>query len=1759
MLVKDDPENTPTNRPHEHNDLLPTSEHERVLRVWNATQADYPHTRCLHQLFEAQVEQTPHAVALIAGNRHLTFDEVNRHANRLAHYLRSTGVGNETLVGICMERSPALIIGLFAILKAGAAYVPLDPTYPTERLALMLRDTGVPLVLTQQKVQGLLPEHNGQSFCLERDWAAVAPHSDQNPAFDSHPDMLACVHYTSGSTGTPKGVLGSHRASVNRMAWLWRTYPFAAGEVCCHRTPLVFVDSMLEVFGALLQGVPLLLIPESSARDPRHLHALLHQYRVTRLVLVPSLLAALLDTPPDARPDTARLKYWFVSGEELTVELLSRFREQVPGGILVNLYGTSEILDATWYDTRHDHEAMQRVPIGKPISNMHAYILNEQMQPVAVGATGDLYVGGVGLARGYLNRPDLTSERFLPDPFSQQPGARLYKTGDLARYLEDGTIEFLGRSDSQVKVRGFRVELGEIETVLRQHPSVREAAVVARDDMGEDTRLVAYLVPDQPVTFANTCSSDREGEQVINAVRYALRKKLPDYMVPSAFVLLERLPLTPNGKLDRRALPRPQTQRPTLESAYAAPRNRTEQQVAEVWAAVLGLAQVGIHDDFFALGGHSLQAMRIISRLRTLLQAELPLRSMLENATVASVAAAIATMHSEAPEQRHQPPPSIPRQAKRGAPLPLSFAQQRLWFLEQLGTARTAYILATALRLSGHLDRAALEQSINDIVARHEALRTTFLMQDGEPVQIIAPRLQIGLHTEDLRHLPAAERAHAAQRSLYEEAQEPFHLSHGPMLRTTLLQLDDEQHILLLTIHHIVIDEWSFGQFFRELAALYTLHTSKTAGIVRSALLHVLPIQYADFTRWQHEWLQGTVLAQQLAYWRAQLADMPPLLPLPTDYPRPAVQRMQGATLRRTLPQPLIAALRALAQQEGATLFMTMLSAFATLLMRYTSQHDLPIGSPVANRTHSELEDLIGFFVNMLVLRINTAGNPTFREVLGRVREVALGAYAHQDIPFEYLVNELQPERTLSYQPLFQVMFAENDITLDPRSFPGLQAERMEVENGTARFDLTLTLETNGSEITGAWEYATDLFEHRTIERMATHFEHLLQGIAANADAPIATLPLLTATEQQQILVAWNATRMEYPRHLCLHQLFEAQAARTPDAIALVSEQGEMTYGELDRRANAVAHQVQALGVAPDTLVGIYVERSSTMLIGLLGILKAGGAYVPLDPTYPHERLTSMLEDAHVGLLLTQERLITQLPPLPAHTTHVLSIDAPVRRKQPTEVAAPPERDTTPNHRAYVIYTSGSTGKPKGVQIPHRAVVNFLCAMQQQPGIGAGDVLLAVTTLSFDIAVLELFLPLVSGARLVLASREVAADGERLAQLMHASGTTMLQATPATWRLLLEAGWQGSPHLTMLCGGEAFPWELAQQLLARGQTLWNMYGPTETTIWSAVRQITPEDGAVWLGGPIGNTQLYVLDAAQQPLPVGVPGELSIGGDGLAHGYLNRPQLTAEKFVTVAPGSLPPARLYRTGDQVRYLPDGRLEFLGRIDNQVKLRGFRIELGELEALLRQHEAVQQAVVVVREERTGDPRLVAYLIARQHEADTPANGSDAADLTDVLRRFLQRQVPDYMVPSAFVWLAQFPLTLNGKIDRRALPAPEAGTPATGSVVAPRTPVEEMVRTIWAEVLGVETTGVHENFFALGGHSLLATRLVARLQTAFQVKLPLRRLFEQPTIAELAAALIEFEKTPGQVEKIARLRQRIKDMSSDEIQAMLREKQHG
>jgi natural product biosynthesis luciferase-like monooxygenase protein/amino acid adenylation domain-containing protein/FkbM family methyltransferase len=1662
---------------------------ERALVAgWNATDAGYPAGLRVHDLFAAQAARTPDAPALVFQGEALAYAALDARANRLANHLRRLGAGVETRVGVCLERTPELIVSLLAVLKSGGAYVPLDPALPRERLGYMVQDGGVRFVLTTTALADRLPA-GAESVRIDAIRDALDAESAEAPETDVHPENLSHVIFTSGSTGRPKGVMISHASTVALLHWMRETVADEERESVLASTPVSFDVSVAEIFGALCWGGKLVLV-ENALELPS-----VADQGIRYVSTVPGAAAELLR----AGAIPASVRTMNLAGEALPSDLAQGLYALGTVEAVRNLYGPTE--DTSYSTYSLVPRGADRVLIGRPLANSRAYVLDAGLRPAPLGVPGELYLAGAGLARGYALRPGLTAERFLPDPFGPA-GSRMYRTLDRVRWTADGELEYFGRTDFQVKVRGFRIELGEIETALRAHPAIHDAVVVVREDVPGDRRLAAYV------------ATGEGGEAPPAAeLRAWLRERLPEYMLPSAVVALDALPQTPSGKTDRRALPAPDASGGDAQ-AYVAPRTPAEEQLATVFAEVLGVERVGVHDDFFALGGHSLLAMRAATRVRGALGVELPVRALFEAPTVAALAPRVDALRQAGAAAGDAPILPVPR----GEPLPLSFAQQRLWFIQQLDPANVAYNMAAATRLEGTLDADALRRALDTVVQRHEALRTVFAPGDGEPVQRVLAAMPVALETDDLGDVdPADADAEVERRAGLEQAR-PFDLAAGPLLRARLLRLTPERHVLLLVMHHVVGDGWSRGIIVREISALYTAYVTG-----REPALAPLPVQYPDYAVWQRARMQGERLEAQLGYWTDKLAGAPPTLELPADRPRPARLSFAGRTHRFPLPADAADALRALAREEGATLFMVLLAAFKTLLARYTGQGDLVVGTPVANRGRAETEGLVGFFANTLALRTELSDDPTFREALARVRETALGAYAHEELPFERLVDALGAERSLSRSPVFQVMFLLDESPLRAMRLPGLELAPVRADARTSLFDLTLGVENREDGLTARIEYATDLFDAATVERMVEHFRVLLAGIAAAPDARLSALPLLPAAERVRVVDGWNATAEVYPAELCLHDLFAASAARTPDAPAVSWTDGSLSYAALDARSNRLARHLRARGVGPDARVGICLERGPEMMVAVLGVLKAGGACVPVDPAYPAERIAWMLADSAAPVLVTQHSVAERLPATDAARVLVDDDAASIDR----ESAEPLAGGTHPDGLAYVIYTSGSTGRPKGVAMPHRPLVSLLAWQERAWKHPSAATTLQFTTLSFDVSFQEIFSCWVSGGRLVLVDEDERRDFAAVLDRLEAEGVERLFLPYVALQHLADLAEERGTAPRALrevqtAGEQLRVTPSIRRLFERtGAALSNQYGPSETHVATALVL----DGAPdrWpllpgIGAPVANARGYVLDAAGAPTPVGVPGELYLAGVCLARGYLARPALTAERFVPDP--FVPGARAYRTGDRARWLADGTLEFLGRVDDQVKVRGFRVEPGEIEAALEAHDGVRGAAVVVREDAPGDRRLVGYVVPAGDSALTAAE----------LREHLKARLPEYMVPSAFVVMDAFPLTPSGKVARRALPAPD-GAAGTEAWEAPRTPAEEILAGIYAEVLRVERVGAHDDFFALGGHSLLATRVTVRVRQAFGVELPVRALFEAPTVAGLAPRIeaLRGDEVPG------------------------------
>jgi amino acid adenylation domain-containing protein len=1657
--------------------LLTEVERVELLERWNNTTKTYPAPDCVHRLFEAQATQSPEALAVSSGSTRVSYQQLNEQANRIACRLRKLGVQLEARVGIFMERSGENVAGLLGILKAGAAYVPLDPEHPRERLAFMIADAGIQVLLTQRKLMAKLPDTPAQIICLDEMESETAEAHASHTAAQVTLGNLAYVIYTSGSTGTPKAVEIEHQGLLNLIRWHQERYHVRPTDRATQLANLSFDASVWELWPYLTAGASVHLPDDETRLSPDKLVAWLADQKITLTFLPTPLAEAVIDAP---WPKAIALRALLTGGDRLP----RGPRQKLPFE-LVNHYGPTENSVVTTAGVVHPQaDDCEAPPIGRPIANTRLYVVDVRMRPVPVGVPGELYIAGAGLARGYLNQPKLTAEKFLLNPFCDGRFNRLYRTGDLVRYREDGNVDFLGRIDQQVKLRGYRIELGEIETLLSAHTDVREAVVVARDE-GE-RYLAAYLV------------TEKRSAPSAKALRDYLQQRLPEHMVPSAFVFLDALPLTPNGKVDRKALPRPELQ--PSEKDFVAPRNQMEEVLAGIWCELLHRERVGVRDKFFELGGHSLLATQLISRVRNAFGVELPLQSIFDAPTIRQFVERLQRVGGE--QSCSSRPPAPQPNGQQGGEIELSFGQERMWFLEQLEPGLAIYNVPIGIVLRGKLDAAALEQSVNALIERHGSLRTSFGTAQGLPTAHRATAVKLQLRIVSLVDLAKEQQQAEVQRIMTSEAAQPFDLSQAPLLRTNLLQLNSQEHLLLLTTHHIVSDGWSMAILYEELREWYEGYAHG-----KNISLPELPLQFNDYAAWQRQWLQGAVLEQQLEFWKRQLKGPLPALDLPSDHPRPAEQSHRGSIKYFALPNSLCSDLKSLCRREDVTLFMVLLAAFQTLLHRYSGQEEIVTGTTVAGRTQSDIEGLVGLFLNTLALRTDMSGEVTFRGLLRRVRKVALDAYAHQDVPFEKVVEALGVDRDLSRSPVFQVMFVFQKAPLPSERTGDLEWNSVPIHTGTSKFDLTLSLEEEAAGLKGYLEYDSDLFEPETVLRMLGHFQTLLQAVAENPDRKLWELPLLTPPEEQQLLTEWNSTAMEFPPQARIHDLFVQQVGRTPDAVAVVFENKSFTYREVNLRANRLAHHLQSLGVQPGIIVGICVERSLEMVIALLAVLKVGAGYLPLDPVDPPERLSYILEDSRAALVLTQQPFVHLLESV---KVPLVLLGQPLQSTDGNRVLAS-TNVTHPEDVAYLIYTSGSTGKPKGVVVPHRAVINFLTSMAREPGLAADDVLVAVTTLSFDIAVLELLLPLTVGARVVIATRDQTVDGHALDSLLQGNGAAAMQATPVTWRLLLEAGWTPRRGFKAFVGGESLPKDLADQLIHYGVELWNMYGPTETTVWSTCARICDTSSGITIGRPIANTIVRILDEQKNLCPIGIPGELYIGGHGVALGYWKRPELTARNFISDPFSPASAARLYRTGDRARWRNDGTIEHLGRLDFQIKLRGFRIELGEIEAAIAQHSAVRDVAVIVREDIPEHKRLVAYLVAE-----------NAADLADKLRVRLRATLPEYMVPTQFVILKALPRTHNGKLDRKALPPPTVGNSAPQRVAArPQTPTEEMVLGAFRTVLNRSDFGVSDNFFDLGGHSLMAARLISRLRATSGMDLPLRDLFVRPTVAGLAEAI--------------------------------------
>lgn len=1682
-------------------ELLLPEEREQVLQQWNRTEEELP-SLLLPRLFENQVSKTPDLTAVMDEHTVLSYMNLNKRANRLSHLLLEKGIGPEKFVAIALNRSVDMVISVLAVLKTGAAYLPVDPDYPTDRIDFMLNDARPSSIITSKELSSKLSgAHGAERIVLDEEETILEIGSypdinvdDEKRKGPVSPFNPAYMIYTSGSTGKPKGVLIQSASLINFLSSMQSQFSLKPQDRLLAVTTIAFDISGLEIFLPLLNGASCVIAAKETIQDPKTLSDMIVHQNISIMQATPTLWHSLVTNYPDVIKNLRVL----VGGEALSISLTNALHEL--GCEVTNLYGPTETTIWSSSITLDPHQSGMP-SIGKPIWNTQLYVLDAALKPVPKGTVGELYIAGTGLARGYLGRPDLTAERFVANPYGSK-GSRMYRTGDLVRWGEDGSLDYISRADHQIKIRGYRIELGEIEAKLTQHPDVNQAAVIVREDQPGDKRIVAYIVP----------SLEATPESV--ELREFVGSGLPEYMVPSAIITLDELPLTPNGKLNRKELPVPDL---TALVSDRAPGTPQEEILCDLFAEVLGLSRVGIDDSFFNLGGHSLLASTLMARIRDTFGVEIGIGKLFETPTVSGLVKQLSNGKSA----------RLPvKKADRPETVPLSFAQRRLWFLHRLEGPSPTYNIPLVVELSGEIDTRSLEAAINDVVERHETLRTLFPVTSGTAHQYVldSSEAQVELLVSHIKESELeAEIATAARYS--------FNLAKEPAICAQLFTMAPDKHVLVLLLHHIAGDGWSLTPLTRDLTAAYV---ARSKG--EEPNLHPLPVQYADYALWQESLLgsegdESRLAIEQMEYWKETLANLPDQLELPTDYPRPLEASYRGETVDFSINPEMHRRLLDLARDNGVSLFMVLQSGLSALLTRLGAGNDIPIGSPVAGRSDDALSDLVGMFINTLVLRTDTSGDPTFRELLDRVRRVNLNAYEHQDLPFERLVEVMNPVRSRSRHPLFQIMLALQN-TPDPKlELPGIQSNLKLYGVGASKFDMTIELREdhadNGSPdgINGFLEYSTDLFKRETAEMLINRLIRLLDGAISEPDRPIGLLEIMSPEERQEILVDWNGSSEEIP-HKCLPALLEERVSQYPHNIALVYEDTSLTYEELNKKANQLAHLLIAKGVGPEQFVALAMPRSLEMVVGLLAVLKAGAAYLPLDPEYPNDRLTFMLSDAQPACVLTSSGVASKLPEMHDIRQIILDEASIIEELGHHSILNPTDRDRihplSPLNSAYIIYTSGSTGLPKGVVVPHQNVIRLFGSTEHWYDFNSEDVWTMFHSYAFDFSVWEIWGALLHGGKLVVVPHSISRSPEEFLQLLVKEEVTVLNQTPSAFYQLMQAD-RKMPALGqdiklrfVIYGGEALELSCLEDWYSRhpenAPYLINMYGITETTVHVSYlelnRDITSIKANSLIGCAIPDLGVYVLDASLQPVPPGVVGELYVSGPGLARGYLGRPGLTADRFVA-NPFSSTGSRMYRTGDLARWLVDGSLDYIGRADHQIKIRGFRIELGEIEALVAQHSHVEQVSVVVREDNPGDKRLVAYVVCASNVTFDPAN----------VRQFVASGLPDYMVPSAFVEMGELPLTPNGKLDRKALPAPEFGIDQSGR--GPRTPQEEILCDLFMEVLDLPHVGIDDGFFDLGGHSLLAVHLMSKIREALGVELSIGNLFEAPTVAGLAERL--------------------------------------
>ncbi len=1631
-------------------EMLSEQEKYQLLVEFNDTKAEYPKDKTIYKLFEQHAAETPDDIAVMYGEEAITYKELDTSSNQLARTLREKGAKPNSIVGIIADRSFKMIIGIMGILKAGAAYLPIDPEYPEDRIGYILEDSKTELLLTQSKYIDKV-EFAGEKLNLE----SKQCYANEGTKLDNvnSPKDLAYVLYTSGSTGNPKGVMIEHESAVNTLTETERNFPVAKEDVYLLKTTYTFDVSVMEIFAWFVGKGKLAILKPGDEKDISEILNAIEKYKVTHINFVPSMLNLFLERLDDENVNkTNSLKYVVAGGEALTKETVNRLQKLIKNARLENIYGPTEAtIYVTRYSLKNFNKDTKNIPIGKPTSNINAYIIdkNKKLQPV--GIQGELCFSGIGLGRGYLNRPELTAEKYIENPFV--PGERMYKTGDLARWLPDGNIEFLGRIDFQVKIRGFRIELGEIESQLLKYEGISEAIVIAKEDKNKNSSLCSYI-----------CG---EREYSISELREHLAKELPEYMIPSYIVQLDKLPLSANGKVDRKALPEPDSSI-TTGAEYVAPSNEIEEKLVSIWSEVLGIEKIGINDNFFELGGHSLKAINISSKINKELNVSVPLREMFKTPTIKGLAIYI--------EGTKQSIYSRIEPAEEKEYYPLSSAQKRMYALQQLEQNSISYNMPMVMSLEGELDKTKFEEAFDKLIQRHEALRTSFEVIDGEPVQVV--------HKEVSFKIEYTEEDKEKAREIVAVFVKTFDLSKAPLLRVALTKINEKEHVLMLDMNHIISDGVSMGILTKEFIELYD-----------GKELAELRIQYKDFAAWQNELFKSGRIQKQEEYWLKAFEGELPVLNMPADHQRSSVQSFDGDNINFELNEELTNKLKQVAKETGSTMYMVLLSACNVLLSKYSGQEDIVVGSPISGRPHADLENIMGMFVNTLAMRNYPKSSKTFKEFLAEVKANSLQAFENQDYQFEELIDKLNITRDISRNPLFDVMFSMQNVDTGEQQIEGLKFKPYEINNNIAKFDITITAIELNKTIGINLNYCKKLFNKQTIENMSKHLTNILNSIVNDTNLMISKVEMLSEEEKHQVLMDFNNTEADYPREKTIDQLFEEQVYKTPDKIAVEYENTKLTYKELNIKANQLAMILQNKGVEADSIVGIMIDRSLDMIVGIMAILKAGGAYLPIDPEYPKDRIEYMLSDSNTKILLTQSNLTRDVE----FEGETIIIEDILYNTECINA----KKINKATDLAYIIYTSGSTGKPKGVMIEHKSVINLAYSQISQFKVDEKDRILQFSTICFDASIEQIFIALLSGAALVLINKDTLLNVEAFEEYLIEHEVTHVNAVPA---FLKNINYRKEYKIKrVVSGGDICPVDLANYW-SEHCDFYNEYGPTETTVTCARRLLKNKaevSKSLSIGQPINNVKAYILDKNNNIQPVGIPGELYISGAGLARGYLNRAELTTEKFVNNPFET--DAKMYKTGDLARWLPDGNIEFLGRIDSQVKVRGFRIELGEIEARLLSYEGIEEAIVIAKEE-TGNSYLCAYITGNKEFAISE------------LREYLAKGLPDYMIPACFMQLEKLPLTSNGKADRKALPEPDGSITTGAEYEAPRSEIEEKLVIIWQEVLHLQKIGINDNFFELGGHSLKAINIAAKINKELNVSVPLREMFKTPTIKGLA-----------------------------------------